>query len=158
MENNKNKINITKSIKSQIILAVIAILSILFGDFAGWYHGDYYNKIYQEGYIYFGSGFLTTAVMLVIISLLGLTIKLLLELRQDKNMESKKILEKVGNIIMYNSINVTIVIFGAILFMASVIQNDTEEWWLDIAFLVPTVACIIIIILAKKIKAQLTIL
>ena len=158
MENNKNKINITKSIKSQIILAVIAILSILFGDFAGWYHGDYYNKIYQEGYIYFGSGFLTTAVMLVIISLLGLTIKLLLELRQDKDMESKKILEKVGNIIMYNSINVTIVIFGAILFMASVIQNDTEEWWLDIAFLVPTVACIIIIILAKKIKAQLTIL
>ena len=155
MEDKNNKMDIVKSIKNQIILAVIAILSILFGDFAGWYNGDYYNKIYQEGYIHLSSGILTTAVMLVILSLLGVTIRILLDIRQVEEMKSNMMLKKIENIIMYNSINLTIVLFSAILFVASVIESDTEEWWLDIAFFSPTVACITIIILSKKIRNKL---
>ena len=156
MEEKNNKTDISKYSNIQIILSIIAILSILFGDFAGWYNGDYYNKIYQEGYIYLGSGILTTAVMLVILSLLAKTIRTLLDIRRDEEMKNTIMLKKIENIIIYNSINLTIVVFSATLFVASVIESDTEEWWLDIAFIAPFVASTAIIILSKKIKNKLT--
>ena len=156
MEEKNTKTDITKYSNIQIILSIIAVLSILFGDFAGWFHGDYYNKIYQEGYIHLGSGILTTAVMLVILSLLAKTIRTLLDIKQDEEMKSNIMLKKIEDIIMYNSINLTIVVFSAILFIASVIESDTEEWWLDIAFLAPFVVSTSIIILSKKIKNKLT--
>jgi len=49
----------------QVIAASVGILMLLVDDFGGFYYRDYYNHIDVYGYVYLGSGVLSTVLILL---------------------------------------------------------------------------------------------
>ena len=142
---------LSKYINIIILLLVLAILSILFSDFAGWYHGNYYLKMYEEWYIYMWSGILTTIILTVVVVILWKSIKLLLEINENNKKNNKRAIKNINKVILYVKYVLWIIVASALIFIINVEWNDTEERWLDDGFYIPITLWIIVIIICKKI-------
>ena len=146
-----NKIELKKYLNINIVLLLIIIASILFGDFAGWFHGNYYLKIYQEGYIYMGSGILTTLVLTILVVISGNSIKFLLEVKKNEGKDKKLLIKNINKVLKNTKYLVWIVLIAAIIFVLKAEWDDTEERWLDIWFFIPFIFWITVILINKRI-------
>ena len=144
-----DKSTLSKYINIIILLLVLIILSILFSDFAGWYQGNYYLKMYEEWYIYMWSGIITTIIMTTIVIILGKSIKLLLEIKEDN--KKKKIIKSINKLILNIKYVLWIIVVWALIFIIDTELNDTEERWLDDGFYIPLVLWLVVIMIWKNI-------
>ena len=116
---------------SRNIIAFIGVILLLLTDFGGYYYRDYYNNVDFWGYIFFGSGFLSS--VLILLGVYGLSMPLkdnikLLKMNRLKNEALKK------NVRLSNQgakISLGLSVCGAlVLFLTSY----NIDWWLDAGF------------------------
>lgn len=142
MTNNHIK-NKESNLQIQIVINIIAITLILFTDFAGWYHYNYYAKFSQEGYIYLGSGIVSTLILTAMIILLASNTK-------AAYANLKNTTHKQKHLITYTKIALTTTIIAGLTFAIDCMSTETQEWWFGPAFYGLIIAYTITLTLNKK--------
>jgi len=131
----------------QLIVSIIAIALLIFDDFGGYYHYDYYNKVKTWGYVYFGSGFFTTLLMIVVLTGFAISAYSAFIILKDKRITSK-LIKRYQNLSFKTIIlSLTITIIGAVVFIISNVIDQTQEWWLDSSFFGSFIGGILLIFL-----------
>ena len=118
----------------QVIVTSVGALLLALEDFGGFYYGNYYMGIETYGYIFLGSGFLST--ILILMGLAGLLISLRAAINSLKAKDSAtlELLEHNARTSMKGAgFTVVLAGLGAIVFAISSIIDETE-WWLDGGF------------------------
>ncbi len=118
----------------QLIISIIGGLLIVFSDFAGFYHYDYYNKIEKWGNIYLGSGILSSILIAIVAFGLFLSAYHAFKILREKDGDSQTIIKLENIAKKYVLISITITIVGALYFVINEIIVETQEWWLDTGF------------------------
>ncbi len=143
--------NIKDYLIAIIVLSTSGFLTLLLTDFAGWYHSNYYIRSETWGDIYFGSGVLTTLIMMPLLIIIAFTSISLWKMMKKENTTSKQIIEKINQTIKHHAIILSILFVSALIFIIKAVWDDTEEWWLSTGFYIPFVASIAIIVISKAI-------
>lgn len=139
----------------QLIFSIIGGLLMVFSDFSGYYHYDYYNKIEIWGSIYLGSG-ITSSILILIVSF-GLFTSAFnaYQILKEKSVERQRILtlENIAKKHLLISISVTII--GAIIFVVNILIDQTQEWWFDAGFYGALIGGILSLVFIRQITDKI---
>ena len=118
----------------QVIAASVGALLLALEDFSGFYYGNYYLGIETYGYIYLGSGFLATILILMGLAGLLISLRAAIQSLQAKDNATLELLEHNARTSM-KAAGFTVLLsgLGAIVFAISSILDETD-WWLDGGF------------------------
>lgn len=118
----------------QVIAASVGALLLALEDFSGFYYGNYYLGIETYGYIYLGSGFLDTILILMGLAGLLISLRAAIQSLQAKDNATLELLEHNARTSM-KAAGFTVLLsgLGAIVFAISSILDETD-WWLDGGF------------------------
>ena len=116
----------------QVIASSVGAILLAVGDFGGYYYFDYYNKIEIYGYIFLGSGFFSS--ILILLGIGGLLFALhaavkSLKAKDDFSMTVLK--ENAHRSIKGAGFTAALSAIGAILF---IVNSSGTEFWLDSGF------------------------
>ncbi len=139
----------------QVLAGVVGALILLFADFAGYYHYDYYNKIREYGYIYLGSGFLSSALIVVAVLMLVLSVYSGIKIMRAKEVSFVTIQNHAKNSMKKGSYVAVIALVGGLVFVITNIIERTQEWWLDSGFFAALIGGALIYYFGKQISDKL---
>gem|GEM_PF-4762008 len=114
---------------AQLIIGVLASILIILTDFGGYYYRSNYVDVW--GYVHFGSGVLSS--VLIIIAVLGLLLPLkdVKEFLKAKKVNEDKIYKHVKKSRHFALFTVFLSLVGALTFILTSFDTD---WWLGTAF------------------------
>jgi hypothetical protein len=138
----------------QLIITFIGGLLLITSDFAGFYHYDYYNKIEKWGSVYLGSGFISS--LLIVVTAIGLFLSAWysFQIMRNDSFTTEKILTLEANAEKILLVSMSITVAGGLIFAASEIISQTQEWWFDAGFYGALVGSMIGMVFAKQISAK----
>lgn len=134
----------------QVLVAFIGALLLLLDDFAGFYYRDYYNHIDVWGYIYLGSGFLGS--VLILIGVGGLLFSLYFAvktLRLKGKASISEIKKNTRNSIKGGMLTAGLAIISGLIFVIDNVIEGTQEWWLDSGFYGALISGLLIVFFGK---------
>jgi hypothetical protein len=149
-----DKSQIQGFLTGQLIITLIGGLLLIISDFAGFYHYDYYNKIEKWGSVYLGSGFISS--LLIVVTAIGLFLSAWYSFQIMKNdsLTTEKILTLEANVEKILLVSMSITVAGGLIFAASEIITQTQEWWFDAGFYGALVGSGMGMVFAKQISAK----
>lgn len=135
----------------QVIAASVGAILLALEDFGGFYYGNYYLGIETYGYIYLGSGFLATILILMGLAGLLISLRAALQSLRAKDNATIVLLEHNARTSM-KAAGFTVLLsgLGAIIFAISSTLDETE-WWLDGGFYGAFIGGLLIILFSKLI-------
>lgn len=118
----------------QVIAASVGALLLALEDFGGFYSRNYYLGVETYGYIYLGSGVLTTVLILMGLAGLLISFRAAVISLQAKDSATFEMLEHNARTSMKGAgFTVLLSALGAIVFAISS-TIDEIDWWLDGGF------------------------
>lgn len=118
----------------QVIAASVGALLLALEDFGGFYSRNYYLGVETYGYIYLGSGVLTTVLILMGLAGLLISFRAAVISLQAKDSATFEMLEHNARTSMKGAgFTVLLSALGAIVFAISSTIDETD-WWLDGGF------------------------
>ena len=116
---------------AQIIVGILASVLIFLSDFGGFYYRDGYNNIDVWGYVYFGSGVLSS--ILIVLAVLGLLLPLkdAREFLKVKKINENKVYAYIQKSKHFALFTVALSVMGALILG---LTSWGIEWWLDTSF------------------------
>lgn len=133
----------------QVITAFIGTVMLATGDFAGYYYMNYYSGYESYGYIYLGSGFLTT--ILILSGMAGLVISLHAAIKSLKeNATGEQLKQNARRTIVCAGYTTILAALGGFIFAISNILDETD-WWLDFGFYGAFVGGLLTVFFGKQI-------
>ncbi|MCL7414050.1 MAG: hypothetical protein M8353_10640 [ANME-2 cluster archaeon] len=118
----------------QVIAASVGALLLALEDFGGFYSRNYYLGVETYGYIYLGSGVLTTVLILMGLAGLLISFRAAIISLQAKDSATFEMLEHNARTSMKGAgFTVLLSALGAIVFAISSTIDETD-WWLDGGF------------------------
>ncbi len=130
----------------QLFTAVISILLLLFLDFGGFYYYDYYYKIHNYGYISFGSGIISSFIVLIGVAGFLMVIRSSYFLLKEKKISEKNIKDNALKSIQGAVIPLILSVVAALILWVTNLENS---WWLDTGFYAAFFGGALIIIFSK---------
>lgn len=117
----------------QVIAASVGVLLLAVGDFGGFYYRDYYTHVETNGYIYLGSGFLSTILILLGIGGLLIALRAAIKSLQAKDASPTLLRENAQRAVKGAGFTAALATLGAlVLALNSTLEGI--EWWLDSGF------------------------
>ena len=163
--------SVVKYQKIQIVIIIVAILFLFFGNFAGAYYGtssttrlrsEYdvstgrYKPVYQNkygGYYWYvrlGSGVVESIMILLGLGAFGYALKASFESYNAAGVGSiESIKVDTEKSIIGAKFAVALSVFGAVMFI--IMYNDANEWWLDSGFYGAFIGGLLAIYFGKRI-------
>ncbi len=115
----------------QVIAASVGILMLLVDDFGGFYYRDYYNHIDVYGYVYLGSGVLSTVLILLGVGGLAVALRSSLRILKAEEPSVEQVRQEMQRGIRGAGFTVALAAVGA---LALIVGNLENEWWMDTGF------------------------